>query len=161
MAQTQLNDSKNTTKNMWNFYKGRNMATHVLSSLIKRHESHADHWQPQIKLLQHLKWFPTSSIELRGIDTGAKSKLLKWHLTELFPETKIKVKLTRLVSLSTILVTVEGGKTPDGLRDICDIYQDKGQTNPSTSSFDWDNIVKIDVSKMEKETYITAEWSEK
>ena len=158
MAQTQLNDSK-TTQNMWNFYKGRNMALHVLSSLIKRHESHAEHWKPQIKLLQHLKYYPTSSIELRGIDTGAKSKLLKFHLSDVFPETKLKVKLTRLVSLSTILVTIEGGKTPDGLREICDIYQDKGQTNPSTSSFDWDNVVKIDVSKMEKPTYITGEWT--
>jgi hypothetical protein len=134
------------------------MALHVLTSLIKRHESHAEHWKPQIKLLQHLKYYPTSSIELRGIDTGAKSKLLKFHLSDVFPETKIKVKLTRLVSLSTILVTVEGGKNPDGLREICDIYQDKGQTNPSTSSFDWDNVVKIVVS-MEKPTYITGEWT--
>jgi hypothetical protein len=134
------------------------MALHVLTSLIKRHESHAEHWKPQIKLLQHLKYYPTSSIELRGIDTGAKSKLLKFHVSDVFPETKIKVKLTRLVSLSTILVTVEGGKNPDGLREICDIYQDKGQTNPSTSSFDWDNVVKIVVS-MEKPTYITGEWT--
>lgn len=158
MAQTQLNDStKNISKNIWNFYKGRNMAVNVLKSLIKRHESHAEHWQPQIKLLQHLKDFPTSSIELRGIDTGAKSKLLKWHLTECFPDTKLKVKLTRLVSISCIQVTYQGGKSPDGLKDICEIYQDKGQQNPSTNSFDWDNIVKIDVSKLQENTYITGE----
>lgn len=145
---------------MWNFYKGRNTAISVLSSLTKRHESHAEHWTPQIKLLQHLNYFPRSSIELRGVDTGAKSKLLKAHLNEVFPKCEVKVKLHRFVSMSTIVVTVISG-TPDGIRDVCDLYQDKGQQNPSTGSFDWDNKVEIVFSNISdsKSTHITGDWA--
>lgn len=139
MSQTQ---QTKTEKSMWNFYKGRNTAVNVLGSLVKRHESHAEHWTPQIKLLQHLKDFPRSSIELRGVDSGAKSKLLKAHLTELYPDVEIKVKLTRFVSMSKILVKVMAGN-PDGIKEICDLYQDAGQPNPSTGSHDWDNQVEI------------------
>jgi len=155
---TQTQQKQTADKSMWNFYKGRNTAVNVLGSLTKRHESHAEHWLPQIKLLQHLKDFPRSSIELRGIDSGAKSKLLKAHLNEVFPDCEFKVKLHRFVSMSTIVVKVMVGSSPDGIKDICDIYQDKGQQNPSTGSFDWDNKVEIQFPKSDgKPTYITGD----
>lgn len=150
--------SNQESQSMWNFYKGRNTAVNVLSSLTKRHVAHAEHWLPQIKLLQHLNYFPRSSIEIRGIDSGAKSKLLKAHLNEEYPECEVKVKLHRFVSMSNIKVTVISGK-PDGIRDVCDLYQDKGQQNPSTGSFDWDNKVEIVFSNQtdDKPTHITGD----
>lgn len=155
METTQSNQE--TKKSMWNFYKGRNTAVNVLGSLTKRHSSHAEHWQPQIKLLQHLKDFPRSSIELRGVDSGAKSKLLKAHLNEVYPNCEIKVKLHRFVSMSNIVVKVIAG-SPDGIRGICDLYQDKGQQNPSTGSFDWDNKVEIEFPKTDdKPKHITGD----
>ena len=142
MSKTQQPTVTQEMKSMWNFFKGRNTAVNVLGSLVKRHESHAEHWKPKIKLLQHLKDFPRSSIELRGVDSGAKSKLLKSHLMEKYPDVEIKVKLTRLVSMSKILVTVMKGN-PVGIKDICDLYQDAGQQNPSTGTHEWDNQVEI------------------
>lgn len=94
--------------------------------------------------LQALTNYPTSSKQLRDVDVVAKSKILKAHLQEVYPDRVFSITTSRYSGGSSIDGGYKGDPIPvQDLEKITRMYSDAGNTDSMTDYFDYDNYCHV------------------